>query len=366
MPVRDGRTCRQRRNLAARPWRLSAASVPRCEPPLSLVTPSAPTCRNTGHRERNRPSAGHGNPLLRDAETCALLWMRYMGYRDAELTGSGPDGGLDVVADGAVAQVKFQAHTVGAPELQRLFGARVHATHRQLLFFTGTGYSPKAAAYAADAGIALFTYDPVGQAQPVNAAAAQLLARAQQDDDANPTRPPVPQRDLALGAGRESWRRPVRDVLSRVAWRDTSPKQRLINGGVSAAAFLFLAPATLIGVAAAGSPGRDGDDGLAGALILIGVAGYLLGLALLWWATRTPLGARQRAAALAAFLIAGVGGIGIWIALISSGSPSEWAAGPFVVAGMALGPLLVGAAAFISARRSVDETSRDAPTPSEP
>jgi hypothetical protein len=98
--------------------------------------------------------------------------MRYMGYRDAELTGSGPDGGLDDVADGAVAQVKFQAHTVGAPELQRLFGARVHATHRQLLFFTGTGYSPKAAAYAADAGIALFTYDPVGQAQPVNAAAA--------------------------------------------------------------------------------------------------------------------------------------------------------------------------------------------------
>lgn len=64
---------------------------------------------------------------------------------------------MDVTAAGALAQVKFQAVTVGSPDLQRLFGARGHALHRALLFFTGTGYSPRAHEYAASVGIALFT-----------------------------------------------------------------------------------------------------------------------------------------------------------------------------------------------------------------
>ena len=52
---------------------------------------------------------GHPIRSARDAEQAALEYFLRLGHRDAHLTGSGADGGIDVEAAGLVVQVKAQA-----------------------------------------------------------------------------------------------------------------------------------------------------------------------------------------------------------------------------------------------------------------
>ncbi|MFI7489908.1 restriction endonuclease [Micromonospora echinaurantiaca] len=109
-----------------------------------------------------------------DAEHNAAAWMRYWGYRDAVAQPGGADGGVDVRAGRALAQVKYQAAQVGRPELQRLFGARGRAADKQLIFFTGSGYAGTAVAYADEHDIALFVYELDGRMTAVNATARRV------------------------------------------------------------------------------------------------------------------------------------------------------------------------------------------------
>ncbi|MFI6100827.1 restriction endonuclease [Lentzea sp. NPDC051213] len=112
------------------------------------------------------------------AEENAAAWMRHFGYRGVQLTASGADGGVDVCAYGALAQVKFEARQVGRPQLQNLVGARGRDYAAELLFFTGAGYTNTAVVYADDMNIALFTYLLDGAVIPTNAAAARVMSRA--------------------------------------------------------------------------------------------------------------------------------------------------------------------------------------------
>lgn len=109
-----------------------------------------------------------------DAEHNAAAWMRYWGYRDARAKPGGADGGIDVHASGALAQVKYQAIAVGRPALQLLFGARGHAIHKQLIFFTGSNYTSTAVTYADEHDIALFVYSLDGSMTAVNPSAWRL------------------------------------------------------------------------------------------------------------------------------------------------------------------------------------------------
>lgn len=60
----------------------------------------------------------------RDAEKIAAGWLRRFGYSDAEATPDGRDNGIDVYANGAIAQVKnWATKRVGIAEVQRLCGA---------------------------------------------------------------------------------------------------------------------------------------------------------------------------------------------------------------------------------------------------
>lgn len=97
-----------------------------------------------------------------NAEHFAAAQMRDMGFDDAKVTGSGPDGGLDVVARRAVAQVKWMHAKVGRPDLQRLYGARGSDHSKDMLFFAEllaeSPYTPQAVAYANEHGIGLFAY----------------------------------------------------------------------------------------------------------------------------------------------------------------------------------------------------------------
>ncbi|UNN05008.1 restriction endonuclease [Rhodococcus opacus] len=102
------------------------------------------------------------------AEFNAAARMRELGYPDARVTGRGADGGVDVVSDRAVAQVKQESYQTGRPALQRLYGARGEDRSRDLLFFSAAGYSRQAVAYADTVGIALFTYDVLGRIAAAN------------------------------------------------------------------------------------------------------------------------------------------------------------------------------------------------------
>src|ERR1700730_13015875 len=108
------------------------------------------------------------------AEQNAAVQKRALGYSDAQVTSRGADGGIDVRATGAVAQVKWQGAQVGRPELQRLCGARGTMSAPQMFFFTASSYSTKAVEYADEVQMALFTYDPTGFLTPVNAIATRI------------------------------------------------------------------------------------------------------------------------------------------------------------------------------------------------
>ncbi len=111
----------------------------------------------------------------RAAEANAAVWMRFWGFADAHVTEAGSDGGVDVRASGALAQVKREARPVGRPALQRLVGARGRDVSLHLLFFSSSGYSQAATQYAAELGIALYTYDGAGRVSVHNGPGRRLV-----------------------------------------------------------------------------------------------------------------------------------------------------------------------------------------------
>lgn len=111
----------------------------------------------------------------RAAEQIAAHAMRQMGFSDAVETPVGPDGGIDVQATGAIAQVKWRSAQTGRQDIQALVGARGLEHHLELLFFSASGFSAKAVAYATLMGVALFTFDVRGNLTPVGPAAVNAL-----------------------------------------------------------------------------------------------------------------------------------------------------------------------------------------------
>lgn len=125
-------------------------------------------------RAATRVTSSERRPIStwQDAEENAAAWMRYFGFKNARVTAGGADGGIDVIADDAVAQVKREAIAVGSPAIQRLYGAAsAHGTYKHKLFFSASGYSRSAEDFARRLGIALFNYDREGRVDPANPAA---------------------------------------------------------------------------------------------------------------------------------------------------------------------------------------------------
>jgi hypothetical protein len=135
------------------------------------------------------------------AEELAAAHMRSLGFLDATRTRDGADGGLDVVAENAVAQVKHHQAKTGAPDVQRLRGAGHKFSN--LLFYSSAGYTPAAVAAADELGVALFTYTTANQVSAINGNAERLNAREASAD-------------MVVAAVNES----MRVVLRAKAWND--------------------------------------------------------------------------------------------------------------------------------------------------
>ncbi len=93
------------------------------------------------------------------AERFAAQWMRAAGWSDAHCTQAGADGGVDVRARGAVAQVKYWAGgAVSIKDVQRTYGIAVHERATTIIF-SRSGYTKQATDWAEVAGVLLFTFD---------------------------------------------------------------------------------------------------------------------------------------------------------------------------------------------------------------
>jgi hypothetical protein len=102
----------------------------------------------------------------RDAELAVRDWLRASGYPDAELTPAGADGGIDVLASGAVAQVKAEMLPIGRPIIQQIAG--IAAVESKVGFcFSLAGFTPEAAGWANRAGVLLYRFDFQGTPEAV-------------------------------------------------------------------------------------------------------------------------------------------------------------------------------------------------------
>ncbi|MFX0573319.1 restriction endonuclease [Nocardia nepalensis] len=104
---------------------------------------------------RSRRRSAVRVPSFEAAEHSAAAHMRSLGYRDARVTQRGSDGGIDVIASQAVAQVKWHMTPVGRPDIQKLYGARGTRHHLDMLFFAAVGFSAQAIQCADELGVAL-------------------------------------------------------------------------------------------------------------------------------------------------------------------------------------------------------------------
>lgn len=110
------------------------------------------------------------------AEEQMASYLRSVGWKDAVVTGSGSDGGVDIMAEGIVAQVKLHKAKTGSPDIQKIYGVAA-AKGVKPVFFSASGYSRNARKFADENAIPCFTYDPVTyEARPDNTAASSMLA----------------------------------------------------------------------------------------------------------------------------------------------------------------------------------------------
>jgi hypothetical protein len=112
-----------------------------------------------------------------DAEEAACAWMRAFGFVDARLTGIGADGGVDIVAEEVVAQVKAEMTPTGRPAVQALHG--IAAFEGKLgAFFSLSGFTRQALEWATQTNTACFQFDLQGQPTPLNLAGYSLMQAA--------------------------------------------------------------------------------------------------------------------------------------------------------------------------------------------
>lgn len=113
------------------------------------------------------------NLTARDAELTAARWMVYWGYFDAKATPVGPDGGVDVIAGRALAQVKYRNVKTSRTEINEFHGS-AEGSEKDELYFSLTGYTQQAIERADEKSIALFIFNDQGIPKPVNKDARRI------------------------------------------------------------------------------------------------------------------------------------------------------------------------------------------------
>lgn len=95
------------------------------------------------------------------AEINAQQWMMTHGYPGARLTPPGPDGGVDIFSDRAIAQVKNCQNPVGPGPVHELADLTVYSKYRgrQAVFFSTAGYTTEALSCGRERDVRLYERD---------------------------------------------------------------------------------------------------------------------------------------------------------------------------------------------------------------
>ncbi|TQS88629.1 restriction endonuclease [Arthrobacter sp. TS-15] len=96
----------------------------------------------------------------REAEYVAAQWMRYLGATSCRVTQASRDGGMDIVSDTHVAEVKHHQSPVGVSFVRQIYGTAT-STSKMAVFFSLSEYTKEAKEFANANNIALFRYDPL-------------------------------------------------------------------------------------------------------------------------------------------------------------------------------------------------------------
>lgn len=81
----------------------------------------------------------------RDAENACARYLREAGSGGAQVTPAGADGGIDVIGEHVIAQVKFVTAKVGSTTVQQFAGATIrHPTQTRKVFFSSAGFTDPA------------------------------------------------------------------------------------------------------------------------------------------------------------------------------------------------------------------------------
>lgn len=140
---------------------------------VGALMSSPPSIANRGERRPELPAPR----LVKGADAAedfAAEFLAALGFRNVRRTPKGTDGGVDVIGDEVVAQVKFEALPTGRPAMQALYGVSV-LERKAAVFFSLAGYSPQALAWAERAEIACFEFEADGSIAAKNVRASGLL-----------------------------------------------------------------------------------------------------------------------------------------------------------------------------------------------
>lgn len=97
-------------------------------------------------------------PLHRQAELHAAQFLTRLGYTGVTATASARDGGIDILGDTVVAQVKWHSEPVGTPSLQAFVGAVHGHTKSDRVYFSQAGYTAGAIEYGRTLKIKLLQF----------------------------------------------------------------------------------------------------------------------------------------------------------------------------------------------------------------
>lgn len=117
-------------------------------PILSAVSPNA----TPSHFPEPRLVKSH-----RQAEEYAADVMKAFGHANVCVTAPGADGGIDVITDSAVVQVKMESVRTARPVIQAIYGVAA-LEGRRAVCFSLAGYTRDALAWATRAGVACFEF----------------------------------------------------------------------------------------------------------------------------------------------------------------------------------------------------------------
>ena len=126
---------------------------------------------------RQTVSGGRQSHTFKQAESDCADWLRTHGEPSARLTKEGADGGVDIVSNRFVCQVKNYKGSVGEPAIRDLYGVSVAEGKTPLFFTTGT-YTKSAIEFADRVEIALIIFDAqYKNVSPASKTARTLLSR---------------------------------------------------------------------------------------------------------------------------------------------------------------------------------------------